>query len=336
MAETTRIQVHPMTLMDSYGRKINYLRLSVTDRCNFRCLYCMPEEGVPKVRHREILNYEEMLLLARSVVPLGIEKIRVTGGEPLVRNGILDFLKKLADIPGLRQLVLTTNGYLLEEMAVQLREAGVQRLNISLDSLTPDNFCAITRGGDLNKVLRGIQSAEAAGFPIKINVVAMRGINDHEFLDFAALTLEKRYSVRFIEYMPTFGEDSWKSRVISGEEILSRLGERFPMQPVVRGEMAGPSRDYRISGAAGTIGVITPLSGHFCRECNRIRVTSQGMVKNCLFADNEFDLKPVLREGNVESLQDVLRRIVNEKPGKHLMSETETAHRPFAMSKVGG
>jgi len=325
-----------MSLVDSYGRKINYLRLSVTDRCNFRCLYCMPENGVAKVHHQEILSYEELLLLARSVVPLGIEKIRVTGGEPLVRTGIIDFLKELSQIPMLRQLVLTTNGYLLDDMASQLRESGVQRLNISLDSLQPDNFSAITRGGDLGKVLKGIRSAEENGFPIKINVVAMRGINDQEFVDFAALTLEKPYAIRFIEYMPTNKEDTWNSRVISGEEILSRIGERFTMQPVVRGEMAGPSRDFRISGAAGTVGVITPISGHFCGDCNRIRVTSQGMVKNCLFTDTEVDLKPVLREGDMGALQEALRKIVSEKPGKHLMSETETAHKPFAMSKVGG
>jgi len=325
-----------MPLVDSFGRKINYLRLSVTDRCNFRCMYCMPDGGVPKVGHHEILSYEELLLLARSVVPLGIEKIRVTGGEPLVRTGIINFLQQLSKIPKLRQLVLTTNGYLLEEMALPLREAGVQRLNISLDSLKPDNFAAITRGGELEKVLRGISTAEEAGFPIKINVVAMRGINDDEFVDFAALTQDKPYAVRFIEYMPTNRDESWTSKVISGEEILSRIGERFSLQPVVRGEMAGPSRDYRISGAAGTIGVITPISGHFCRDCNRIRVTSQGMVKNCLFADTEVDLKPVLRSGNVEDLQEVLRRIVSEKPGKHLMSETDTQHKPFAMSKVGG
>jgi len=325
-----------MSLVDSFGRKINYLRLSVTDRCNFRCLYCMPENGVPKVDHHEILSYEELLLLARSVVPLGIEKIRVTGGEPLVRAGVIDFLGELSRIPKLRQLVLTTNGYLLDEMALQLLSAGVQRLNISLDSLKPDNFAAITRGGDLGRVLKGIRTAEEAGFPIKINVVAMRGINDDEFEDFAAWTLEKPYAVRFIEYMPTNREDTWTSKVIAGEEILSRIGNRFSMQPVVRGEMAGPSRDYRISGAAGTIGVITPISGHFCRDCNRIRVTSQGMVKNCLFADTEVDLKPVLRSGNVVELQEVLRRIVSEKPGKHLMSETDTVHKPFPMSKVGG
>ena len=323
-------------LVDSYGRKINYLRLSVTDRCNFRCLYCMPSDGVPKGNHKDILSYEELLLLAESVVPLGIEKIRVTGGEPLVRNGIVRFLSDLSGISGLRQLVLTTNGSLLEDMAEQLREAGVQRLNISLDSLKRDSFESITRCGSLDKVLAGIQRAEEVGFPIKINVVAMRGINDEEIVDFAEWTVEKPYSVRFIEYMPTRGEEIWKSRVISGEEILDRIKERYDLQPVVRGEMAGPSRDFKIPGAAGTIGVITPVSGHFCADCNRIRVTSQGTAKNCLFAEDEFDLKPLLRARDVAGLQHLLRKIVFEKPGKHLISETEPGHKPFDMSRVGG
>jgi len=323
-------------LVDSYGRKINYLRLSVTDRCNFRCMYCMPADGVRKVNHEEILSYEELLLLAESVVPLGIEKIRVTGGEPLVRNGIVRFLTDLSKIPGLRQLVLTTNGALLEDMAEQLRDAGVQRLNISLDSLREETFASITRCGSLDKVLEGIKKAEKVGFPIKINVVAMRGVNDAEIIDFARWTLDNPYSVRFIEYMPTRGEEIWKSRVISGEEILNRIKDRYDLQPVVRGEMAGPSRDFKIPGAAGTLGVITPVSGHFCADCNRIRVTSQGTAKNCLFAEDEFDLKPLLRARDVGGLQYLLRKIVFEKPGKHLISETEPGHKPFDMSKVGG
>jgi cyclic pyranopterin phosphate synthase len=296
----------------------------------------MPEGGVAKVHHDNILSYEELLLLARSVVPLGIEKIRVTGGEPLVRNGIISFLAEIAKIPGLRQLVLTTNGALLEDMALQLREAGVQRLNISLDSLRPESFSSITRGGDLEKVLAGIQKAEEVGFPIKINVVAMRGVNDKEIVDFAELTLHKPYAVRFIEYMPIRGEEIWQSRVIAGEDILARITERYNLQPVVRGEMAGPSRDFKIPGAAGTVGVITPVSGHFCSECNRIRVTSQGLAKNCLFAETEVDLKTLLRDGDVEKLQQVLRKIVFEKPGKHIISQTEPGHKPFDMSKVGG
>ncbi len=196
-----------MQLTDSLGRRINYLRLSVTDRCNLRCRYCMPGAGVDFLPHEAILSYEELLSIARIAVSLGVEKIRVTGGEPLVRRGIVPFLARLAQLPGLRHLALTTNGLLLAEMAEGLREAGVQRLNISLDSLSPDTFAAVTRGGELDRVLEGLAAAEQAGFlSLKINMVVMRGVNDGEILDFAALTLEKPYSVRFIEYMPTAGE----------------------------------------------------------------------------------------------------------------------------------
>lgn len=325
-----------MSLKDSFGRKINYLRLSITDRCNFRCTYCMPHEGIDKVSHREVLSYEELMILAQAVVPLGIEKIRITGGEPLVRTGILGFLNKLSAISNLKQLVLTTNGALLAPMAADLLEAGVQRLNISLDSLREEKFRQITRCGSLPDVLSGIAAAERVGFPIKINVVAMRGVNDDEIADFAALTVNKPYAVRFIEYMPTHKAESWQSYVIPGEEILQRIAEKYKLQPVIRGEMAGPSRDFKIAGASGTIGVITPLSGHFCQDCNRIRVTSQGQVRNCLFADSEFDLKPFLRAGDLPGLQHELIRVVNEKPNEHTLSEQQAEHEPFAMSNIGG
>ncbi|MBP1753463.1 MAG: moaA [Geobacteraceae bacterium] len=325
-----------MALIDSYGRKINYLRLSVTDRCNLRCRYCMPEEGISKLRHAEILSYEQMLMLAQASVQVGIEKIRVTGGEPLVRNGIIDFLKNLSAIPGLRQLVLTTNGILLKEMAADLKNAGVQRLNISLDSLRPEVFKQITRFDYLDRVLTGIQVAEELGFPIKINVVAMRGVNDAEFIDFAKMTLNKPYAVRFIEYMPTSKEESWQSLVIPGDEILERIAKQYPMKPVVRSALSGPSQDYRIDGAAGTLGIITAISEHFCSECNRIRVTSAGMARSCLFDDTEFDLKPFLRKGGEAELAETLRSIVMGKPQKHLMSNHDAAHEPFDMSKIGG
>ncbi len=325
-----------MSLIDSHGRKINYLRLSVTDRCNLRCRYCMPEDGISKLRHHEILTFEELMILARTAVQIGIEKIRITGGEPLVRNGIIHLLGNLAKIPGLRQLVLTTNGLLLEEMAESLKFAGVQRLNISLDSLRPDNFRQITRCGDLEKVLKGIRVAEETGFPIKINVVAMRGINDDEFIDFARLTLTKPYAVRFIEYMPTVNEQGWQALAIPGDEIIERISAQFPLALMDKGALSGPSRDYRIHGAAGTIGVITPISGHFCSDCNRIRVTSSGMAKSCLFDDKEYDLRPLLKPGSENALNEAMRQIVRNKPGKHFLSNIESTHQPFDMSKVGG
>jgi cyclic pyranopterin phosphate synthase len=323
-------------MIDTYGRKINYLRLSVTDRCNLRCRYCMPEDGIPLLPQGGILTYEELFLVARTAVSLGIEKIRVTGGEPLIRKGILDFLSRLAGIPGLRQLVLTTNGLLLNEMAGLLKAAGIQRLNISIDSLVPENFRRITRGGDVSRVLSGIAAAEAAGFPIKLNMVVMRGVNDHEVVDFAALTLDKPYAVRFIEFMPSGADADWQSRVVPGREILDRISKRFGFAEIGRGELAGPAKDYRIRGAAGTIGVITPVTGHFCDGCNRIRVTASGMARGCLFSETETDLKPILRGNDPSELEKILLRIVGTKPGKHRLCEEPAGPSPLGMSRVGG
>ena len=325
-----------MRLVDLYGRKINYLRLSVTDRCNMRCRYCMPEQGVETLPRHEVLSYEELHRIARAAVSLGVEKIRVTGGEPLVRQGILPFLAGLAAIPGLKQLVLTSNGMLLDRMAGNLREAGVQRLNISLDSLDPARFCSITRVGDLRRVLAGIAAADRAGFPVKINMVVMRGVNDGEIEAIASLAIDRPYSVRFIEYMPSSREERWQSLVVPGQEILERLSRRFPLETVGRNELAGPAKEYRIAGAAGTLGIITPVTGHFCGECNRIRVTSAGMAKSCLFSGDELDLKPFLGAGDQPLLEEALRRIVAGKPGRHELSATSASHTPFAMSAIGG
>jgi cyclic pyranopterin phosphate synthase len=325
-----------MELTDTFGRTINYLRLSVTDRCNMRCVYCMPAGGIPMLAHDAILSYEELLLIAQTAVAAGIEKIRVTGGEPLVRKGIITFLTRLASIPGLRQLVLTTNGLLLDEMAESLRQAGVQRLNISLDSLRPEVFTDITRGGDVHRVMSGIAAAERAGFPLKINMVVMRGINDQEILDFAALTLDRPLTIRFIEYMPAIRSDDWESRIVPGETILDRIGRRFSFTPLERDGLAGPARTFRIDGAAGTIGVITPVSGHFCGECNRIRVTATGRARSCLFSDNGIDLKPLLASGDEAGLAAALRAIVVQKPGRHSLAEAEQQYTPFVMSAIGG
>jgi len=325
-----------MKLTDPFGRKINYLRLSVTDRCNMRCRYCMPEDGIGKLSHQEILRYEELHRIARAAVSIGIQKIRVTGGEPLVRKGIVPFLAGLSALPGLKQLVLTSNGELLEEMAGELRGAGVQRLNISLDSLDPANFRSITRIGTLERVLAGIAAAERVGFPIKINMVVMRGVNDSEIEAVASLALDKPYTVRFIEYMPSAREERWQSLVVSGREIFDRLTARFPLRPVARTELAGPAQEFRIAGAAGTLGIITPVTGHFCADCNRIRVTSTGKAKGCLFSGNDLDLKPFLDANDTRLLEGALRRVVMEKPGRHQMSLASAGHVPFAMSAVGG
>ena len=284
-----------------------------------------------------MLTYEELLLIAETAVNLGIEKIRITGGEPLVRANIINFLSRLSAISSMQHLALTTNGLLLSEMAADLFRAGVQRLNISLDSLNAQTFSSITRGGDLRKVLIGLDAAEQAGFPPpKINCVIMRGVNDSEILDFAEMSMTRGNSIRFIEYMPAVKEDNWQRYCISGEEILDRIAARYPLTPVDRGMYCGPSRDYCLPGARGSIGIITAVSGHFCSECNRIRVTSTGQAKGCLFADSKTDLTPWLRPPDRKGLANVLKGIVSTKPERHDISQDGYSHSNFTMSQVGG
>ncbi len=326
-----------MGLTDTYNRRINYLRLSVTDRCNLRCFYCMPAEGVPDVGHSGILSFEELLMIAECAVRLGIEKIRITGGEPTLRAGLVDFLARLSAIPGLRHLALTTNGLLLEEMAVDLYRAGVQRLNVSLDSLNPRTFKEITRGGNLNKVLAGLDAAVSAGFPPpKINAVIMRGINDVEIIDFAELTRDRGCSVRFIEYMPVVREDGWQRLCFSGEEVLQRISQQYMLEPIDKGAFSGPSQDFRLPGATGSIGIITAVSSHFCVDCNRIRVTARGQAKGCLFSDEKTDLLPFLRPPDCKALCTALQRIVASKPEGHGIRCGEYEHSNFSMAQVGG
>jgi cyclic pyranopterin phosphate synthase len=326
-----------MQLTDSLGRTINYLRLSVTDRCNMRCTYCMPAEGIAMRCHDDVLSYEELLLVARAAVGLGIEKIRITGGEPLVRSGIVEFIARLAEIDGLRHLALSTNGLLLKKMAVDLYAAGVQRLNVSLDSLQRDTFSAITRGSDLDQVLAGLDMAERAGFPPpKINVVVMRGVNDGEILDFVELTRIRGNSVRFIEYMPVVKEEGWQKYCISGEEVLGRIAAYHTLEHVCKGAYAGPSRDFRIQGAQGTIGIITAVSRHFCGDCNRIRVTSTGQGKGCLFSNETIDLRCCLRPPDLAQLTGALERLVMIKPQRHAISCADYGHQNFAMAQIGG
>lgn len=325
-----------MELVDSFGRKINYLRLSVTDRCNMRCRYCLPVEGVKKLSRKEILRYDELFRIAQSAVELGIEKIRITGGEPLLRKGITGFIAALSRIKGLKQLVLTTNGLLLEEMAEDLKSAGVQRLNISLDSMKPDVFTAITNGADLPRVLAGIDAAEKAGFPVKINMVVMRGINDDEVVDFAGIAVKKPYTIRFIEYMPAIKVQNWETIIVPSQEILTRIGHKYKYSPIPPENLAGPAREYRIEGGIGTIGVISALSGHFCGDCNRIRVTSTGVARGCLFSAEETDLKPYVRTFDSKGLLNALRRIVECKPDMHRLTEPQSDHSPLYMVRIGG
>lgn len=323
------------TNRDRFGRTINYLRLSVTDRCNLRCSYCMPEQGVPHCSHNEILRYEELLQIARAAAELGIEKVRVTGGEPLVRKGLVGFLARLNAIPNLTEVVLTTNGLLLAGYASQLKQAGVDRVNISLDSLNFDRYAKITRGGDLASVLTGIKAAEQTGLQLKLNMVVMRDVNDSEIEDFAELSLGRPWSIRFIEYMPTIRTEAWRASVVPGAEILERLQKKYRMLPLATGRMCGPSRPFRIEGAQGSIGIITPISDHFCGSCNRIRVTSAGLAKGCLLSAQTVDLKPYLDQDG-DLLCQALRQVIGNKIDRHQMTDDASGPGSFNMASIGG
>lgn len=327
-------------LLDPYNRHLNYLRISLTDRCNLRCVYCMPEHGVPKLSHEEILTYEELWRLARLSVRLGIEKIRLTGGEPLVRKDLSGFIRSLAALPGIRDISLTTNGVLLAEQAKSLWEAGVRRINISLDTLNPQKYVAITRCDVFHQVWAGIREVEAIGFsPIKINIVAMKGVNDDEILDFARLSLKKPYHIRFIEYMPVGEGNGWSAeKFLSAEEILGTLKELGTLLPVNGQGLDGPAKRMAYAGAAGEIGLISPMSEHFCPSCNRLRLTAEGRLRVCLFSDKETDLRTLLRQGvDDRELEAVIRAATARKPKEHPLQTHLSSHKcTRQMSKIGG
>lgn len=327
-------------LLDSYNRRLNYLRISLTDRCNLRCVYCMPEQGVPKLIHEDILTYEELLRLARLSVGLGIEKIRLTGGEPLVRKNLMDFIRSLKKIPGIQDISLTTNGVLLAEQAQGLWEAGIRRLNISLDTLNREKYARISRFDFFDRVWEGIQEAEQIGFsPIKINVVALKGINDDEIASFGRLSLGKPYHIRFIEFMPVGQENGWKTeRFLSSEETLKKLQTLGPLFPVNGQGLDGPAKRMAYKGAAGEIGLISPISEHFCPTCNRLRLTAEGRLRVCIFSDNETDLRTPLRQGASDKfLESIIQEAISQKPKEHpveLSPLTRKCQRQ--MSKIGG
>jgi GTP 3',8-cyclase len=329
-------------MRDSFNREISYLRVSVTDRCNLRCLYCMPKEGLSLLGHDDILSYEEILRVIREAAALGITKVRVTGGEPLVRRGLLDFLHALKGV-SLEDLSLTTNGILLEVYAEKLFDAGVRRINVSLDSLNAERYAQMTRGGNLHSVLRGIEKAEQIGFaPIKINTVAMRGFNEDEILDIARLTLRKPYQVRFIELMPTGKIDvDVPEQYLSADVIMARISAFRRLDAVNGGGRgtAGPARIYRMEGATGEIGFISPISHHFCDLCNRLRLTADGHLRSCLLADDELDLKTPLRSGCSDAeLRYMIRRAILRKPRRHDLAESVVPKRKSRkeMPQIGG
>ncbi len=330
-----------MDLVDSFGRKIDYLRISITDHCNLKCYYCTPFSGRSHLERSEILTYEEILNIARAAAASGITKIRITGGEPLVRKGVIEFCQMLSELDGLKSLALTTNGIYLAEMAESLFKAGVSRINISLDTLRPDRFEKITGYNWLSRVLAGIKRAEQIGMhPIKINTVVMRGINDNEIEDLARLTLNKPYHVRFIELMPTdssaYGD--YESLYMPVEEIIKNIHQmdRVKIEPAT--DSYGPARLCKLPGAVGKVGFIAPISWHFCGSCNRLRLTADGKFKTCLFSQEEIDIKTPLRGGATQNdIIDIIRRAVVEKPRRHHLNEkkNQIACRQ-AMRAIGG
>jgi cyclic pyranopterin phosphate synthase len=324
------------TLKDQFGRSIEYLRISVTDRCNFRCLYCMPAEGLPWLPKAEILSYEEIAGVVSQLAPLGLRRLRITGGEPTIRPNLERLVKLLRAVPEIEDIALSTNGARLPELAPVLRAAGLDRLNMSADSLRPDRVAAIARRNLGFDPVTAALAAEHAGIaPIKINVVVMRGINDDEIVDFARLTLEHAWHVRFIELMPV-GEMSgltWE-HVVPSEEVLARattLGELTADDGPARGN--GPAKYYRLAGGRGTIGVITPMTHTYCSTCNRVRLTADGRLRTCLFGDHEVLLRDALREG--QPLEPLFRQALADKPKEHALLQMKVGGLR-ALSQVGG
>lgn len=314
-------------MTDGCGRTIRYLRLSVTDLCNYRCRYCMPEAGVEKRPHRDILSVEECVEIGRAAVRCGVKKIRLTGGEPLVRHGILDICRGLSAIDGLDELCLTTNGSLLPALAAPLRDAGVTRLNVSLDTLRPERFTQITRVGSLSDVLAGLDAAERAGFShLKCNTVLIGGFNDDEIEPLVGLTKDRPWEVRFIELMPMGQCAGWdRERFLPAEEVLRRVPALRPCDP------SGTAARYRVPGWAGTVGLIEPLSHRFCDRCDRIRVTADGRLKPCLHSAEELPLRGL----HGAELEDAIRRGAARKPERHHLTDggSETAR---DMNEIGG
>ncbi len=323
-------------LKDRFGRVIDYLRISITDHCNLRCLYCVTDD-IAWVPHEEILRFEEIATIVSAFVEEGIRKIRVTGGEPLMRKGLPDFIAGLSRIDGIDDLSLTTNGVLLKRFAGELKEAGLKRINVSLDTLKPDLYKAITGRDFFRQVWEGIEMARTVGLsPVKINVVAMKEYNESEILDFARLTLRKPYVVRFIEYMPL--NETWDSHnFLSVDDIKAKIESEFPLVPIDGTHNNGPARVFKIPGGKGEIGLISPLSNHFCGACNRLRLTSDGHLRPCLFSNTEVDIKTPLRAGaDTTVLKKILHETLSLKPKRHHMQSVSAPKCHRGMWSIGG
>ncbi len=335
-------------LKDTYNRVIDYLRISVTDRCNLRCIYCMPAEGIKLLAHEEVLRYEEIVEIVKVAAGLGIHKLRLTGGEPLVRAGLPNLVASLSAIEGIDDISLTTNGILLKKYAVELKESGLARVNISLDSLIPEKYARITRFSQFDAVIEGIEAAGAAGLnPVKINVVAMRGVNDDELVDFARKSITDGWNVRFIEMMPFVDEipvdcrlgivpEELQPQYMSIAEIKKHLNVLGHFNPVHLVPGNGPARYYQFPEANGTVGFISPVSEHFCFKCNRLRLTADGKLRPCLLSDVEVDLRPHLRSGEREDkIKKAIARAIELKPKQHHLAQGAKPLKRH-MSQVGG
>jgi cyclic pyranopterin phosphate synthase len=326
-------------MYDGFGRRIEYLRISVTDKCNLRCVYCMPEEGLEWLRRDQLLSYEEIARVVAVMAELGLKRIRITGGEPLVRRDLPSLVRRLRAISGIEEISLSTNGVLLAEQATALREAGVDRLNISLDSLRPERIDALARRpGSAASIFRGLDAAEREGFaPLKLNCVVMRGRNDDEVADFAAITRDKPWHVRFIEVMPT-GDNLGVSRdeYVSSDEILTNIARIGDLAPVAGPGGNGPATYFAFPGARGTVGVITPMSHNYCDRCNRMRLTADGQLRPCLFGQIQTDLRTPLRAG--EDIVPHIRHTLRIKPERHnlVRGSDEGSGGLRALSEVGG
>lgn len=318
-------------MIDKFGRRINYARISITDLCNLRCKYCMPEEGVTKKDCKEILRIEDFITIVRVLAELGIDKIRLTGGEPLVRRGLLSLADEIGSIKEFKDFAITTNGILLPKFGKDLRKAGVKRVNISLDTLNPEKYRDITRGGDLSQVLAGLDTALNEGFEkVKINVVLIKGFNEDEIEKFVNMTRNIPIDVRFIELMPFVGQQNFAfGKYIPGTSVLNRCKDLIPLK---REDASSPAKYYKLPDAKGKVGLIEPLSHQFCDKCNRLRITADGHLLNCLHSRKETDLREKLNDP--EGLKSLIIKAVNEKPETHHISEGRLMERD--MGNIGG
>jgi cyclic pyranopterin phosphate synthase len=330
------------TLNDSFGRQIDYLRISVTDRCNLRCVYCMPAEHVRWIPREDLLTRDEIVRVVEAGAAMGLSKIRLTGGEPLVHPEIVELVRDIASLDGIEEVSLTTNGMLLEKLAPRLAQAGLRRVNISMDTLQPEKFGKVTRYGDFQRVWAGIRAAEESGLlPIKINAVIVRGINDDELIDFAQLTLQHAWHVRFIELMPMGNEGDWGpglpvhgQRYYSVQEMQAKLAP-LGITPARSPQGNGPARSFAIPGAQGTVGFISPMGNHFCESCNRLRLTADGNLRPCLFSHNEISVRDAMTSN--EDMVELIRKAVSLKPSGHNLVHANHNPEPGRiMCQIGG